>query len=52
MDFELITLSGPSANSRVVVAPERGALVSSFCVAERELLYLDQSKFPSYCKIY
>lgn len=39
--FELVTLADESANSSVTVAPARGALVTSFLVGSRELLYLD-----------
>jgi galactose mutarotase-like enzyme len=38
---ELLTLSDESCGARVVIARERGALVTSFNVAGRELLYLD-----------
>jgi galactose mutarotase-like enzyme len=38
---ELLTLSDERADSRVVLAPQRGALVTSFRVGARELLYLD-----------
>jgi galactose mutarotase-like enzyme len=41
--FKLLTLTDAAARSRVVIAPERGAIITSFCVGERELLYLDQS---------
>jgi galactose mutarotase-like enzyme len=41
--FKLLTLTDEAARSRVVIAPERGAIVTSFCIAERELLYLDES---------
>ncbi|HEX4353500.1 MAG TPA: galactose mutarotase [Polyangiales bacterium] len=41
-------VSGPllelvDGDSRVILAPQRGALVTSFRVGERELLYLDES---------
>jgi galactose mutarotase-like enzyme len=38
---ELLTLSDERADARVVLAPGRGALVTSFSVAGKELLYLD-----------
>jgi galactose mutarotase-like enzyme len=34
-----------NADTRVVIAPQRGAIVTSFRVQERELLYLDQATF-------
>jgi galactose mutarotase-like enzyme len=40
---ELVTLADDWAGSAVVIAPVRGALVTSFRVAGRELLYLDES---------
>ena len=40
---ELLTLNDESAGSQVVIAPERGALVTSFKVLGRELLYLDRA---------
>jgi galactose mutarotase-like enzyme len=40
---ELIELADPRSQSRVTIAPARGALVTSFRVGERELLYLDQA---------
>jgi galactose mutarotase-like enzyme len=40
---ELLKLSDDRAHSEVVIAPRRGALVTSFVVAGRELLYLDQA---------
>ena len=40
---ELVTLVDERAGTRVVVAPERGALVTSFRVGERELLYMDEA---------
>jgi galactose mutarotase-like enzyme len=39
---ELVTLRDEGACSRVVVAPRRGGLVTSFRVGSRELLYLDE----------
>ena len=39
---ELLILSDEHAESRVVIAPQRGALVTSFSVGGRELLYLDR----------
>jgi galactose mutarotase-like enzyme len=44
-DFDLIALEDQAAGSRVLIAPQRGALVSSFRVGERELLYLDDDSF-------
>jgi galactose mutarotase-like enzyme len=44
--LHLITLSditADSAPSRVQIAPERGAIVTSFCIGDREVLYMDQS---------
>jgi galactose mutarotase-like enzyme len=38
-----VQLGDSAANSRVVVSPERGALVTSFSVGGRELLYMDES---------
>jgi galactose mutarotase-like enzyme len=38
---ELLTLSDESSGARVLIAPERGALVTSFSVSGKELLYLD-----------
>ncbi|HET8938125.1 MAG TPA: galactose mutarotase [Polyangiales bacterium] len=40
---ELFTLADAHTENRVVVAPERGALVSSWSLAGRELLYMDDS---------
>lgn len=40
---ELFTLVDERAGSRVVVAPERGALVTSFRIGDRELLYMDEA---------
>ncbi len=37
----LVTLTDNSTNSRVPIAPERGAIVTSFKVSDRELLYMD-----------
>lgn len=39
--MNLITLTDVASGSMVTVAPERGALVTSFRVGDRELLYLD-----------
>lgn len=41
--LKLLTLTDEAARSRVVIAPERGAIVTSFSIGERELLYLDES---------
>jgi galactose mutarotase-like enzyme len=40
---ELYTLADTHTNNRVVIAPQRGALVTSWSVAGRELLYMDDS---------
>jgi galactose mutarotase-like enzyme len=40
---ELVTLRDDEAGARVVAAPRRGALVTSFRVGQRELLYLDEA---------
>jgi galactose mutarotase-like enzyme len=40
---ELFTLADTRTDNRVVVAPQRGALVTSWQVAGRELLYMDDS---------
>ena len=40
-----VALRDTSSGSSVVVAPERGALVRSFVVGGRELLYLDEATF-------
>ena len=40
---ELFTLADPHTDSRAVVAPERGALVTSWAIAGRQLLYMDDS---------
>lgn len=39
----LVRLEDPRATSFAVIAPERGALVTSFVVGGRELLYMDDS---------
>jgi len=38
---QFVILSDETADSRVEIAPERGAIVTSFKVKERELLYLE-----------
>ena len=43
--FPLITLTDPVGDSSASIAPDRGALVTSFKVAGRELLYLDPVTF-------
>ncbi|MFL6547428.1 MAG: aldose epimerase, partial [Povalibacter sp.] len=43
--FPTITLNDPAAKSSASIAPERGAIVTSFKVAGRELLYLDAATF-------
>lgn len=40
---ELCTLSDARSDTRAVIAPKRGALVTSFQSAGRELLYMDES---------
>ena len=40
---ELYTLADTRTDNRVVIAPQRGALVTSWQVAGRELLYMDDS---------
>ena len=40
---ELLVLTDERARSRVELSPRRGAIVTSFSVAERELLYLDSA---------
>src|SRR5438874_1631584 len=40
---DLVTLSDSSAKSEVVIAPKRGAIVTSFRVDGRELLFMDES---------
>jgi galactose mutarotase-like enzyme len=41
--MQLITLTDSTANSSVTIAPDRGAIVTSFSVSERELLYMEQA---------
>ena len=41
----LIDIADAAAGSSVTIAPERGALITSFKVRGRELLYLDQATF-------
>lgn len=41
----LITITDPHARTTASIAPERGAIVTSFQVAGRELLYLDEATF-------
>ena len=45
-----ITLEHAGSGTRARVAPGRGALVTSFCVRERELLYLDATTFADSTK--
>lgn len=45
-----IELRDTDANSVAVVAPARGALVRSFAVGSRELLYLDDESFADHAK--
>jgi galactose mutarotase-like enzyme len=40
---DLLVLTDEAADSRVVISPRRGAIVTSFSVRGRELLYLDAS---------
>jgi galactose mutarotase-like enzyme len=40
---ELVTLNDERSGARVVIAPARGALVTSFSVSGKELLYLDRA---------
>jgi len=40
---ELIVLEDERSASRVVVAPQRGAIVTSFRVADRELIFMDDA---------
>lgn len=42
---DLIALEDERAGTRVLIAPHRGALVTSFRIGERELLYLDAETF-------
>ena len=46
----LITLTDPAAQSSASIAPERGAIVTSFKVGQCELLYLDQTTFTDPAK--
>lgn len=46
----LIRLHDPTAGSTVVIAPERGALVTSFALGGRELLYMDPSTLADLTK--
>jgi galactose mutarotase-like enzyme len=48
--FPLITLVDSAANSTASVAPDRGAIVTSFTVGGSELLYLDQATFEDPAK--
>ena len=48
--FPLITLCDSAANSTASIAPDRGAIVTSFTVGGRELLYLDQATFEDPAK--
>jgi len=48
--LDLITLWDASNDSRVSIAPGRGALVTSFAVRNRDLLYLDESTFRDLTK--
>ena len=41
--YDSVVLTDRSAGSAVTLVPERGAIVASFVVAGRELLYLDES---------
>lgn len=44
-DTGSITLTDEQTDSSVVIAPHRGAIVTSFCVKACELLYLDAATF-------
>lgn len=44
-DTGSITLTDQETDSSVVIAPHRGAIVTSFCVKSCELLYLDAATF-------
>ena len=44
-DTGSITLTDEQTDSSVVIAPHRGAIVTSFCVKSCELLYLDATTF-------
>lgn len=46
----LLEITDPHAGSSAVIAPARGAIVTSFRVAGRELLYLDQATFDDPAK--
>ena len=48
--YSLITLTDDSAGSSASIAPERGAIVTSFQVRGRELLYLDPVTFEDPAK--
>lgn len=43
--MNLITIADVASGSAVTIAPQRGALVTSFRVGDRELLYLDAATF-------
>lgn len=45
-----IVITDERAASTVVIAPHRGAIVTSFRIGERELLYLDESTFDDMSK--
>jgi galactose mutarotase-like enzyme len=40
---ELVLLADERSASRVIVAPNRGAIVTSFCVADREFIFMDDA---------
>lgn len=43
--YKTYTLSDPSANSHVQVVPERGGIVVSWKIGDREIFYLDTERF-------
>jgi galactose mutarotase-like enzyme len=49
-DTGSITLTDDQTDSSVVIAPHRGAIVTSFCVKACELLYLDAATFDDSTK--
>lgn len=49
-DTGSITLTDAQTDSSVVIAPHRGAIVTSFCVKACELLYLDAATFDDPAK--
>ena len=49
-DTGSVTLTDEQTDSSVVIAPHRGAIVTSFCVKACELLYLDAATFDDPAK--